>query len=36
MKRKNLILSNAEHIYFLVESAGWLVTKIFVHYTEKT
>ena len=33
MKEKKIIPVYAEHLHFLVTRAGWLVTKIYEHYT---
>ena len=33
MKKENFILLYAEHIYFLIKKANWLVTKINAHNT---
>ena len=33
MKEKKIIPLYAEHLHFLMTRAGWLITKIFKHYT---
>ena len=35
MKENSFIPLYAEHIHFLVSRAGWLVTKIYAHYTSE-